>query len=89
MRQKILPHSKLIKTKRLPTLKSYRRLVIGDKEYRYRIGSGGVRIVTPKGKNVYVDMSTFSGWSWNDIERGLVLVWSQSRHYRHQTHRGY
>jgi len=70
MRQKILPHSKLVKTKRLPTLKSFRRLVINDQEYRYRIGSGGVRIVTPDGKNISVDMSTFSGWTWNDIERG-------------------
>lgn len=66
MRQKI-PERRQQKPKRI---KHYHRAVHIDGEmWSYKVGRGGIKIKSPTGYGYDVDLSTFSGWSWDQLER--------------------
>lgn len=46
-----------------------RRIHLADGIWRYAIGRGGITIQRPDGEKVKIDMSTFTGWSWYDLEK--------------------
>lgn len=53
----------------------WRKIVVNEKTYKYRIGRQNVVIVDTDSKGekgkIVVDFSKLTGWSWDTIERGM------------------
>jgi len=46
-----------------------RKIHIDGDEYTYKIGTHGVEWRDLEGKRHFTDMSTLTGWSWDELER--------------------
>lgn len=55
--------------KEMPKRK-FRKIHFEDEIWEYKIKPSCVIIISPERVNHRIDMSTFTGWSWHDIERG-------------------
>jgi len=51
-------------------MKGSRKIIVDDKTYYWLLRPGTVVIWDEEKKKHIFDLSTFTGWSWNDIERG-------------------
>jgi hypothetical protein len=59
-------NTKMNETKRR---KSFRKLVIGDDMWQYKVGRGDIIIYSPDNKQHAVRLNVFLGLDWNTIER--------------------
>jgi len=48
-----------------------RKIVVNGKTFQYRIGKESVVFRNTHKKSFFADFSEITGWSWNDIERGM------------------
>jgi len=51
-------------------MKGARKIVVDDKTYWWLIGGAYIIIWDEEKKKYFFNLSEFTGWSWNEIERG-------------------
>ena len=52
-------------------MKGLRKIVVNDKTYEWKLIRNFVIIICPDGQKFPVDLSTLTGWSNPEIERGM------------------
>ena len=52
-------------------MKGFRKIVVNDKTYMWRLIRNFVVIICPDGEKFPVSLSVLTGWSSPDIERGM------------------